>query len=581
MKIKHLNINLIFSLLILFFYPFSSSSHNYPKNYFRSPVDFKITLSGTFAELRNNHFHSGIDIRTFTSGKRVYAVADGIVSRIKVSAGGYGKALYIDHPNGYTSVYAHLSKFTPKIEAFIKSQQYRNKSFEIDIDINELKSQKKELFKFEKGAIIAYSGNSGSSMGPHLHFELRETKSEWPINPMLFNFKILDTKAPKIYNLYAYPLDKNSSVNGKNTRQVFKVHASNTSNFILKTNKIKLHGKIGFAIHAEDVLDNTWGQCGINKVQLKINDSLITNYAFDTFSFDESSYVNSHMDYELNQANNRKVHKTFIEPNNKLNFYSKMKSDGSYEFNENKNYKIEFSVFDSYQNKAKLQFKATGDTTSVSFPEEECTSTFKYQNENRFSRSDIELKFPKNCFYSDLNFDYSTNLDSTFLSAVHHIHNSTVALNKYYSISIKMKNINPSLSDKLVIVQIDKDKKLSSAGGVYIDGFIKTKTKYLGNYAVTLDTIAPTITTKTDYRNKNISKLKFIDFTVKDELSGIKTYEGEIDNKWVLFEFDKKNDRLFYTFDKKRLIKNKKHHLKLFVKDAVGNQSTYECDFTW
>jgi len=581
MKIKHLNINILFLLLFLLSLPFSISAHNIPKNYFRSPVDFKITLSGTFAELRNNHFHSGIDIRTFTTGKKVYAIAEGKVSRIKISAGGYGKALYIDHPNGYTSVYAHLSKFSPKIESYIKSQQYRNKKFEVDIDLSKMVSHKKELFKLKKGQIIAYSGNTGSSMGPHLHFEIRETKSEKPINPMLLGFKILDTTAPKIYNLYAYPLDKNSSVNGQNTRVAFKVSALNKNNFILKTNKMKLIGKIGFAIHTQDFLDNTWGKCGINKLQLKINDSLITNYSLNKFSFDESSYINSHMDYELNHETKRKVHKAFIEPNNKLSFYSKMTSDGSYNFNENKNYKIEFAVFDSYQNKAKLQFTAKGDTTSVSFPEKTFTSLFKYEDENRFSEADLDLKFPKNCFYSNLEFDFSASQDSNFFSKIYHIHNPSIALNKHFSISIKLDNINQSLTDKLLVVQINKDGNVSSAGGIYFDGHIKTKTKNLGNYAVSIDTIAPSITTKTNYKNKNIKTLKFIDFTIKDDLSGIKSYHGVIDNKWVLFEFDKKKNRLFYTFDKNRLPSNKKHQLKLTVKDAVGNIGQYSCEFIW
>jgi len=581
MKIKHLNINILFLLLFLLTLPFSISAHNIPKNYFRSPVNFKITLSGTFAELRNNHFHSGIDIRTFTTGKKVYAIAEGKVSRIKISAGGYGKALYIDHPNGYTSVYAHLSKFSPKIESYIKSQQYRNKKFEVDIDLSKMVSHKKELFKLKKGQIIAYSGNTGSSMGPHLHFEIRETKSEKPINPMLLGFKILDTTAPKIYNLYAYPLDKNSSVNGQNTRVAFKVSALNKNNFILKTNKMKLIGKIGFAIHTQDFLDNTWGKCGINKLQLKINDSLITNYSLNKFSFDESSYINSHMDYELNHETKRKVHKAFIEPNNKLSFYSKMTSDGSYNFNENKNYKIEFAVFDSYQNKAKLQFTAKGDTTSVSFPEKTFTSLFKYEDENQFSEAGLDLKFPKNCFYSNLEFDFSASQDSNFFSKIYHIHNPSIALNKHFSISIKLDKINQSLTDKLLVVQINKDGNVSSAGGIYFDGHIKTKTKNLGNYAVSIDTIAPSITTKTNYKNKNIKTLKFIDFTIKDDLSGIKSYHGVIDNKWVLFEFDKKKNRLFYTFDKNRLPSNKKHQLKLTVKDAVGNIGQYSCEFIW
>ncbi|MCZ4696328.1 M23 family peptidase [Ancylomarina euxinus] len=581
MKIKHLNINILFFLLLILSLPLSIRAHNIPKNYFRSPVDFKITLSGTFAELRNNHFHSGIDIRTFTTGKKVYAIADGIVSRIKISEGGYGKALYIDHPNGYTSVYAHLNKFSPKIEAFIKSQQYKNKKFEVDIDLSKMESHKKELFKFKKSNVIAYSGNTGSSMGPHLHFEIRETKSEKPINPLLLDFKILDTTAPMIYSLYVYSLDKNSSVNGQNVRQAFKLSTLNKNNFILKTNKMILHGKIGFAIYTEDLLDNTWGKCGINKLQLKINDSLVTNYSLNKFSFDESSYINSHIDYELNHEIKRKVHKAFIEPNNKLSFYSEMKTDGSYNFNENKNYSIEFSVFDSYQNRAKLQFTAKGDTTSVSFPEKTFTRLFKYEDENKFSEAGIDLKFPKDCFYSNLEFDYSTSTDSSFLSAIYHIHQQNVALNKHFSLSIKLDEIDQDLSDKLVVVQIDKDGKLSSEGGVYINGYIKTKTKNLGNYAVSIDTLAPSITTKTDYKNKNIKNLKFIDFTIKDNLSGIKSYHGEIDNKWVLFEFDKKENRLFYTFDKSRLPSNKKHQLKLIVTDAVGNIGQYSCEFTW
>ncbi len=575
MKIKfsYINFFLFFFLLL----SLTSKAQDIPKNYFRSPVDFKITLSGTFAELRNNHFHAGIDIRTFTTGKKIYSIADGIVSRIKISEGGYGKALYISHPNGYTSVYAHLDKFSPEIESFIKSQQYKEEQFEIDVDLSKVDTE----FKLKKGDFIAYSGNTGSSMGPHLHFELRETKTQKPINPMFLDLEIDDSIPPKMYKLYAYPLDKNSRINGKNTRQAFNLKNINQNSYAIDAENLKLQGRIGFAIHTLDFLNNSSNKCGINKLQLKINDSLITNYTINKFSFAETSYINSHIDYDLYYETNEQIHKTFIEPNNKLSFYSNMSSDGSYSFKENETYRIELSVSDFDKNTTKLNFTALGDTEWNSFPEKTDTSLFKYEDENVFSRPDIHLKFPKNCFYKNLEFDYSTSKDSTFLSPIHHISRPNIATNKHFSLSLKLNQVDKSLFNKLLIVYIDKNKKISPAGGIYADGYIKTKTKRLGDYAIALDTIAPTITTKTAYHNRDLKSFKFIDFTIKDNLAGIKSYRGEIDGEWVLFEFDRKKNRLFYTFDKNRLQANKKHLLKVTVEDAVGNIGTYRCEFTW
>ncbi len=569
----------IITPLLLLFFLFSkqinAQNNNRPQNYFRSPVDFDITLAGNFAELRNNHFHSGIDIRTFTTGKKVYAIADGIVSRIKIAAGGYGKAIYIDHPNGYTSVYAHLDHFNTEIEEYVKSYQYTNNTFEFDFypDKNEL------LIK--KGCIIAFSGNTGSSAGPHLHFEIRDTKTEHPLNPLFFGFKIKDTTPPKIFNLYVYPLDSISNVNGLNSRQNFPVTYYNNAYHLKSDPKVKLLGNIGFALETNDYLDNTWGKCGIYDMEMKINDTLIANYSFNEFSFDESGYINSHLDYELNVSKNKRIHKTFREPNNKLSIYSKMENNGVYQFKKHLSYKIDFLVSDANGNKSRLRIYAKGNETEKTFPKPGFEMLMDCEKESVFEKKDIHLKFPENSFYSKLEFTYSVAKDSNYFSDIHSIHNEFIPVHNYYTISIKPKYIPTGKSDKLFIARIGKKGQISNEGGVYFDSKVITKSRYFGKFAVAIDTIPPLIKAKTDFKLKSLRGQKSIRFTISDNLSGIKSYQGLIDGKWVLFEYDAKNDLLFYSFDSKRLISNKNHELKIEVTDQVGNQETFTTSFIW
>ena len=197
---------LLFSLFLIVIIAFSfteSGKRSYPQNYFRSPVDHHIKLSGTFGELRPNHLHAGIDIKAKNGkiGQPLYATADGYVSRIKVQSGGYGNVLYINHPNGYTSVYAHLHEFPKAIAKYVKEFQYRRQSFEVEI------FPEAERFRFKQGEVVGKLGLSGRSFGPHLHFEIRDTKTEKPINPLLFGIQVADNIAPKLHKLKAYFLN--------------------------------------------------------------------------------------------------------------------------------------------------------------------------------------------------------------------------------------------------------------------------------------------------------------------------------------------------------------------------------------
>jgi len=375
-------------------------------------------------------------------------------------------------------------------------------------------------------------------------------------------------------------MDSLSNVNGYNSRRKFPVTYFNTTFHIKGNSSIKLSGSIGFAIQCYDYLDNTWGKCGIYQLKLKINDSLITKFQFDEFSFDESRYINSEMDYELNISENRKVYKTFREPNNKLSIYDIINNNGIYHFEKEKKYKIEFIIADKNNNHSHLNFFAKGSSSPEIFTTKKFTKKMSYKTPNIFSNSQVEASFPINSFYSDLYFNYTSRKDSSLLSPIYSIHNQTVPVHSYYTLSIKTPFRSKTLLNKLLIVRIGKKGELVNEGGIYIEGWMKTKTRYLGDFAVTIDTIAPSIKLAKKLIKNNYSKKNHIELIIKDTLAGIKSYSGYIDKKWVLFEYDRKNDSLKYYFDKKRLVRGK-HQLKVTVTDRVGNKNEFTTNFYW
>jgi hypothetical protein len=328
-------------------------------------------------------------------------------------------------------------------------------------------------------------------------------------------------------------------------------------------------------------MDNTWGKCGIFDLKMMINDTLISHFSFEEFSFDESISINNHIDYELSKTKNRRIHKSFREANDSLSIYSKMVNNGIYFFKKNTRYKIDFLVADANKNISKLRVSAKGNEVEKHFPSAHYDVFMDYDKENIFKQNDLEVKFPINSFYSELPFTYSVKPSSHFLSDIHYINNENVPVNKYYTLSIKPKSIPKGKSEKLFIARINKTGSISYEGGVYFDSTLKTKTRYFGNFAVDIDTIPPVIKAKTNFKLKSLSGQKSIRFTITDALSGIGSYEGFIDDKWVLFKFDAKNNLLYYDFDRKRLIPNKKHKLLLKVSDHLKNESTFTNHFFW
>ena len=575
---KQLIINLIF-LSFLYNTSFSQVHENID---FIPPLKIPLYLSGTYAELRTNHFHSGIDIKTQgRKGLPIYAIEEGYVYRIKIRITGYGKTLYLNHPNGFTSVYGHLDHFSPKIEAYVKNLQYEQRSYEINDFPN-----KNEL-KIDKGEIIAYSGNSGYSFGPHLHFEIRETKTEIPVNPLEY-YNIPDTVSPKIYSLFIYPHPRKSYFNVDNESIKFQVF-KNRNQYKLFNDTISFYSDIQLGIEVFDFLNNSRNKCGINSLELIVNDEQLFYAELNNIPFNETRYINSYMDYANKVENNYKIHKLYKDPNNKVSVYQNIINNGIIRLQEDEISEIKIIAKDINNNSSQLNFfiKKSEVAKNINSNSSECLKLIDCFKEEEIVKNDIKIYFPENTFYDTICFNYAKMemVDQNFDSPVYYIHNISVPVHKKYKLSINPVKISEKLRNKAVICRLEEDEeeddRFDEFESMYQDSFIVAYPNSLGKFVLIVDTLQPKILPH-NFINKSyndFSKKDRIEFKVVDEISGIMSYNGFIDDKWVLFEYDKKNDLLFYIFDDKRLEYKKNHQLKLIVSDNKNNIEIFETSF--
>lgn len=554
--------------LLIVTYPSQSQTFKYA-DYFRSPLDIPLYLSGNFGELRSTHFHAGLDFKTQgTIGKNVYAVADGYVSRIKVRAGGYGNALYINHPNGLTTVYGHLHAYNDNIATFVKKYQYRNNTHQFDLYL------KNDQIPVKKGEIIGISGNSGSSSGPHLHFEIRESLAQRPRNGLLYDFNVRDNIKPSIRGIAIYDIMNN------NEKKIIDAYGNN-GNFHLRINgPITIPPKAGFGIEAYDYLNGSANRCGIYSIEMLIDSVQVYYHEVKEFGFNESGYIKSHVDYGERLFSGRKFQKMQLDPNNFLGFYKKAPRNKGYWFDGEKTYHIQFNVKDSYGNLSTLSFnvRPKQNANQKSIKEKPAGEYMPWNKENSHESNGIRVYIPQKALFNDIYFTYEETNKKAGFSHIHKIHNRFTPLNKYIKLYLKT-NIPKRLQEKALIVEIEENGSTSSIGGTYEFGYVTATTKYFGNYAVDVDTIPPRIVPLNIYNNANMQGKKSIRFRVDDDLSGVKSYNGYIDGEWVLFEYDAKNDLIQYFFDEERLEPEKYHDLELFIMDTKDNLSTYTATF--
>lgn len=543
---------------------------------FASPLRIPLNISGGFGEIRTNHIHSGIDFRTGGEiGKTVYAAADGFISRIKIEPGGFGKAIYIDHPEGYTTVYAHLDALRDDINEYVKKHQYENNLFSVDL------FPKKTDFVLKKGDSIAFSGNSGGSQGPHLHFEIRETVKQSPIQPLLFNLPVTDTKAPSFYSLSVYPLSNESLVSGRNRKVSLNVIKKGT-NFELNTdNAIVCKGPVGIGTEVFDAVDSNASRTGFYMLTMKIDSAVFYKNEIASFSFGESRYINSMIDYAEYMNSRKKITKLFIDPNNKLSVYKASVNKGVINFNDTATHNVEITAQDTYGNKSTLNFKIRF-SDKISAPEktDSCFQHFSFLKENYYTKDSFKLIIPLNALYTDLCLKYSELPGKIgYHSKIYHVGDESTPFQFPFEISIKPSNLPPSLMEKALVVRLD-DNYPNSIGGTIDNGFIKGRTYIMGKFAVTLDTTPPRISVYKGFSTyyQGIRKT-YIAFKITDNLSGISVYKGFINGNWALFEYDAKRSLLIHQLDPSRFEYNSNTSIKIEVTDSRNNTATLETNY--
>lgn len=548
-----------------------------PESYFSSPLNIGLALTGSFSEVRPNHFHSGIDFSVQKKeGLPVLAVADGFVSRIKVSPFGFGNALYIDHPNGFTSVYGHMKGYNDTITAYVRTNQYKMKSFEVDL----FPANKKEHIYVKKGQLIGYTGNSGSSGGAHLHFELRNTKTENIINPLLFGFNLPDNYPPYIDFIKIYPEDENSYIGSSNEVTRYNVKKSGNGGYRLATkDTLSLWGNFSIGAQAFDFNQNQSDRNGFYSMKMFVDSAEFFSLVCDSFSFAESRYVNATIDFSANYNLGSRIIKSRKLPGNHLSFL-KTGKNGILAFTDDKVHEIRLSVADESNNTINLRFwvkpqKPQGFAQVPSLPEADTAVLFKYDKCNKFETNDLKVEIAPGCLYQDITFTYRKRPGSKgMFSEIHYLHNPEVPIHCKIVVSIKATALPQNLQSKVLLVRIDREGDRSPAGGSYENGYVATNTNLFDGYAIVVDTIPPIIRPSSE-NAKSKTSLKF---TVSDNFSGINTYKGEVNGQWALVEWDPKNKLMIYKFDK--VVIPGKNKFSLFLEDDKGNKTSYSTTFT-
>jgi len=524
---------------------------------FHTPIDAPFDLSGTFGEFRSR-FHTGIDFKSRgVQGQKIFSIEDGYVSRIEVNNYGYGKVIYIDHLNGFTSVYAHLKNFNSELDEYVKSELYKSKRNSIK------KFPKTNQLRINKGEVIGYSGNTGRSFGPHLHFEIRDTKSQDAINPLMFNYSYKDDERPIIRGLYIIN-ENNSLVRNSPIRK--KVKKINDSTYTV--DDFEYNGKIGIGLDIYDIqYKNLYNQNGVYKVELFIDSTLKYSYKMDKIKFSENHYKKIMYDYLSLAQKNKKVLKIYTPRNSDLSFLKNNKFNGIINSDSIRNNSLLVRVSDWNGNSSSIKFNIKANDSISRRSSYNGIEILTNQNYTLNKNSSI-IEIGKNTFYDDLLMNISYQSDTLNLGKEKDPFRSSIMIKLPHKISDTLE-LRQSFVGKII------NRKISYISSKKNKSYIYASTSSLGEYIISKDTLKPDIkpinfTNKSNIKVKNTLKLR-----LKDDLSGIKNYSSYFNGNWALFEYEPKSNMIFHNLSD-GIIKDGENELIIKYEDGVGNKGVYQ-----
>lgn len=533
---------------------------------FSLPFDFPVLLSGNFAELRSNHFHGGIDFKTQgVTGKPVLAPADGYVSRVTVSPGGYGNAMYVTHYNGYTTVYGHLEKFIPDIESIVRERQYRDETFVVDISFAQ------DEFPVRRGDVISFSGNTGYSFGPHLHFEVRETESNELVNPLFFyKNSVRDNKPPKAYAVALYPRSGKGAVDGGGRRIIRNIKGNGLSD------TLSVWGEVGFGIKALDFMDNTSNNYGVYHIELAVDDSIIYSSTMDRVAFPENRLINAWVDYEAYYMHGEWFMRSHLVENNPLRLLSVDDNRGWLHVDEERLYCVEYMLADIHGNVSNYRFFIKGERCDIPKSNSGAAQYFCWDTDNELRDLGMRLKIPKGELFDDATMNVVRTEQPDAPSDRYNLNGVTHPLWRGCELSIRLKNRALSEIEKYYIRYV-RGKGGYGVGGVFKDGWITADVSSLGCYEISIDTVPPVVR---PVNEKRWGRNGLLSFYMSDGETGIKSYKGYIDGKFKLFKFSSKNVRLTCNLRAEGITRGS-HRLRLVVTDRAGNETVVEKSFKY
>ncbi|MCL2501930.1 MAG: M23 family metallopeptidase [Bacteroidales bacterium] len=562
----------------LWFYPLSaqaqSASNVYQDfpTYFRSPLNIPISLSGNYGEFRSNHFHTGYDMRIGgVVGERLFAVADGFVVRISVSPSGYGNALYIEHPNGITSVYGHMLDFAPAIQSYVTEKQYERQSFAVDIPCAP------ELFPVKQGDFIGRAGNSGASSGPHLHFELRNTQTQCPLNYSAFGlFPVTDRIPPTLTRLQFYGYSLQSGVPRTKLLRAVDLRASSAL--------IPVSDTFYVAMGAYDRKEGSNSFLSLSKYEVYINEEKVYTYKKQGVAAGQGRYLHAFLQYDLRVRHNQSLLKTWVEPGNILQHKVESSSKGLFVLPDTLEHQLKIVLTDDYGNTSTYRYRIAKRAAAQVAPQPLKGRPLIWALDHYYESDSLDIYLPMGALCKNTDFYVAQTkppqaLASRFYAPLWSVGNPEDPL--FRPMRLRLRTWLPdSLREKAVVVSVSSSGRYTSIGGQWNGDMLEARTYNFGRYTVAVDTVPPVISAgfKDGADLRGTTRIRF---TIRDELSGIKSYQGYINGQWALFVYDAKNSALSYTFDRRRIGSGKRHELELRVTDNCNNVNIYKTSFTW